>query len=262
MTRTPEPRPAAEPFVDLQGKVALLTGAGGGLGSSEARLFVRCGALVMLTDVDEKAVRDLADEIGPNAAFEVLDVRDQEGWCHAVDATVKTFGRLDALVNNAGVYLVGGIQDLDLTSAREVLDTNLFGAMLGLHASVHEMSDHGGSIVLISSVAGVQGHSQAVAYCASKWALRGTCRSAAVELAPLGIRVNCICPGGVDTEMARLAARRHAERGTDLGVIAQPIPRLADPIEIAMIAAFLISDAASYCTGSDFVVDGGATAGL
>lgn len=216
----------------------------------------------MLTDVREEAVHGLADEIGHKAAFGVLDVRDEAGWSRAVDATIDAFGRLDALVNNAGIYMAGGIQDLDPGSAREVVDTNLVGAMLGLHASVRAMGDHGGSIVLISSVAGVQGHSQALAYCASKWALRGTCRSAAVELGPLGIRVNCICPGGVDTEMARVAARQHAERGADIGTTAQPIPRLADPMEIATIAAFLISDAASYCTGSDFVVDGGATAGL
>ncbi len=216
----------------------------------------------MLTDVREEAVRSLAGELGEQAAFEVLDVRDAEAWTRAMEKTVATFGRLDALVNNAGIYLAGGTRDLDLTAARRVLDVNLIGAILGIHAATHCIQQPGGSVVLISSVAGVQGHSQAIAYSASKWGLRGTCRSAAVELGPLGIRVNCICPGGVDTEMARDAARQHAARGADFGTATQPIARLAEPSEIAAIAAFLISDAASYCTGGDFVVDGGAAAGL
>jgi 3alpha(or 20beta)-hydroxysteroid dehydrogenase len=258
----PGPAGGEQPLVDLTGKVAVLTGAGGGLGSSEARLFARLGAKLMLTDVREEAVRSLADELGEQAAFAVLDVRDEEAWAGAMERTLGIFERVDALVNNAGIYVAGGTSDLDPSAAKRVIDTNLVGAILGVHAATRSLRRPGGSVVLISSVAGVQGHSQAVAYSASKWGLRGVCRSAAVELGPLGIRVNCICPGGIDTEMARDAERQHAARDAQLGTASQPIARLAEPSEIAAMAAFLVSDAASYCTGGDFIVDGGAAAGL
>lgn len=250
------------PLVHLEGKVVLLTGAAGGLGSCEAALFHRLGAKVMLTDIRVEAVSMVAKAIGDGAAYAELDTRDETEWASGVQATLERFGKIDALVNNAGIYFAGGALDLTPEVARQVIDTNLIGAILGLRATAPCLAKPGGSVVLISSVAGVQGHSQALAYSASKWGLRGVTRSAAVELGPKGIRVNCICPGGIDTEMARDAAAQHAARGADLGTGTQPINRIGQPDEVAAVAAFLISDASSYCTGSDYGVDGGAVAGL
>ncbi|GAA4840266.1 SDR family NAD(P)-dependent oxidoreductase [Saccharopolyspora rosea] len=230
-------------MIDLDGRTAIITGAARGQGAAEARLFARLGARVVVADADESGTA-VADEIG--GRFERLDVCDATGWQRLVERT----GRVDVLVNNAGVYRTAPIADLTDAALRATLEVNLVGPVLGMRAVAPAMPE-GGSIVNIASISGLRGHGGALAYAASKWGLRGASRSAAREFAPLGIRVNCVCPGAVDTPM--IDARR-----LDLSHL--PIPRAGTVGELARLVAFLASDASAYCTGADFVADGGATA--
>lgn len=240
----------------LDGRVALITGAASprGQGAAEARLFVAAGAAVVFADVSDEEGQTTAASIGDHAAYHHLDVTSEAGWEETVAWTLERHGRLDVLVNNAGIWFGKGLDETTLDDYRRVVEINQVGAFLGLRAVVPVMKAAGaGSIVNISSLAGLRGTNMPLAYAATKWAVRGMSRAAAAELAPHGIRVNAVFPGYVDTGMIDAG---HEE-------IAQRVPlgrRLASPEEIAETVLFLASDAARYVTGAELVVDGAVTA--
>jgi 3alpha(or 20beta)-hydroxysteroid dehydrogenase len=251
----------------LDGKVAIVTGAARGQGAEEARRFAAEGAKVVLTDVLEDEGRLVAKEIGDAALFVPHDVTDEEQWQHVVQATVDAFGGVHVLVNNAGIAKFTPIAMTPLQDYMDVINVNQVGVFLGMKSVVPAMSTSvtqsglGGSIVNISSVDGMVGMIGVVAYVASKWAVRGMTKTAAIEFGGLGIRVNSIHPGGVDTPMVREPSETV---GVDLvGYFSRvPLGRIGEPEDVANLALFLASDESAYCTGSEFVIDGGITAGF
>jgi 3alpha(or 20beta)-hydroxysteroid dehydrogenase len=256
----------------LAGKVALITGASRGMGAADARLFVEHGAKVTIADVLDAEGERLAEELGPAAHFVHLDVTDEDAWAACVDDTVRTFGALDILVNNAGIVSIAPIVEMTTQEYLRVVGVNQLGVFLGMRAAIPAMTKAGrASIVNISSIEGIAGSPGMVAYTASKFAVRGMTKVAAIELAPLGIRANSIHPGGVDTPLADtihpggLDAPLLAQGGGAalIAMVEQYIPmrRVAAPEEIAALALFLASDESSYCTGTEFVADGGLGAG-
>jgi 3alpha(or 20beta)-hydroxysteroid dehydrogenase len=245
-------------LIDLSDKVAIVTGAARGQGEAEARLFAALGAQVVLTDVLVDDGERVAESIGPAARFVRHDVGDENDWRTTVDTAVAEFGRVDILVNNAAICKVVPLTEQTADGFDRMLRVNLLGAFLGVKAVVEPMkAAGGGSIVNISSQAGVQGLAGYTAYGASKWGLRGMSKVAAIELGPLGIRVNTVYPGMIDTPMI---AHLDVERGPG-GHPGAPLTRVGTPEEVAEVVAFLASDASSYITGADLTVDGGASAG-
>lgn len=244
----------------LEGKVALISGGARGQGEAEARLFASEGAKVVIADVLDEAGRKVVSEIGDAARYAHLDVTSEDDWARVVEETVGAFGRLDILINNAGIVRTGYIEQQTLEDYMAVVNVNQVGVFLGIRAVAAAMrASGGGSIVNISSNAGLEGVEGVVGYVASKWAVRGMTKTAALELGKDGIRVNSVHPGGVDTPMLG---------GDELGHMAasdpfrdQPIARISQPEEIARLVLFLASDESSYSTGSEFIADGGRTAG-
>ncbi len=246
----------------LDGKVAIVTGAARGQGEAEARLFAAEGARVVLTDVLEEPGRKLAAEIGSAALFARQDVSSEAGWEEVVALALSHFGRLDALVNNAGIVHYASLFDHSVDDYMRVIRVNQLGVFLGMRVAGAAMGKRGGgSIVNISSIGGLVGVGGAIAYTASKHAVTGMTKVAALELASLGVRVNSIHPGGVDTAMVEMPDAMRAgvrERG---GMPNVPLARIGLPEEIAQAALFLASDESSYCTGTALLVDGGLLAG-
>jgi 3alpha(or 20beta)-hydroxysteroid dehydrogenase len=246
----------------LLGRTVLITGAARGQGAAIARRFVAEGARVAITDINDDAGNQLADELGGAAMFVNLDVTDEEGWATAVAVTTEHFGALDGLVNNAGIFHFSPLVDTDLSDWNAVIAVCQTGVFLGMRAVVPAMiAAKGGTIVNTSSTSGLWGLPQISAYAAAKFAVRGLTRVAAIELGAHGIRVNAICPGGVATPMS---ASNHssgwaAASASDFSFV--PLGRRAQPEEIANVTLFLTSDESSYCTGAEFVVDGGMLAG-
>jgi 3alpha(or 20beta)-hydroxysteroid dehydrogenase len=237
----------------LTGKVAIITGAAQGQGRAEAELFVRQGAMVLLTDVND-AGADVARDLGSNTFFLHHDVSDEAAWTKVASSAVERFGRLDVLVNNAGVFNPKPIRETDPALFDLHYRVNQLGIFLGMRAVIDPMiATGGGSIVNISSVSGLRGIPNQFAYAASKWAVRGMTKCAAAELARSGIRVNSVHPGLIDTPMlagnSPETNRRYAA--------AVPLGRAARPEEVAEVVAFIASDAASYLTGAEITVDGG-----
>jgi 3alpha(or 20beta)-hydroxysteroid dehydrogenase len=247
----------------LSGKVAIITGGARGMGAAEAALFASEGAKVVITDVLDEVGARTAREISPDGArcvFMRHDTTSQMDWSAIVAATIKRFGQVDVLVNNAGVFEFGGILYTSLENWNRVIAINQTGVFLGMQAVAGHMSGRKqGSIINISSIAGLQGTAETLAYGATKWAVRGMTKSVAKELAPHGVRVNSIHPGIIDTPMLQTFDAAGPEvRETVRKRI--PIGREAAPIEVARMALYLASDESSYSTGSEFVVDGGWTA--
>lgn len=249
----------------LEGKVALVSGGARGLGRAMAEVFVAEGARVMIGDVLDDEANATAAAIGDAAAAVHLDVTDESSWATAVQATVDRFGSLTVLVNNAGTAEGAPFHETTLESYRRVTEVNQTGVFLGMRAAVEPMTEAGGgSIVNVSSIDGLVGAPIIISYIASKWAVRGMTKAVAMELAPRGIRVNSIHPGHVHT----LLASQPGEDRTAIEAMIEehtrrfaPMQRTGEPAEIARLAAFLASDDSSYSTGSEFVADGGLTAG-
>lgn len=249
-------------MLDLAGKVAIVTGGARGMGLAECRLFAELGAKVVLADVRADEGRRAARAIGEaRCMFVALDVTQPDQWKSAVALAVDRFGKIDCLVNNAGIFRATPIETATVEDYMEVIGVNQIGTFLGIQTVTPAMRDAGGgSIVNVASTAGIQASpGPIIAYTASKFAVRGMTRSAAIQLGPLGIRVNTLIPGLIKTPM-------NTESDAVMNAISamarlQPIARLGHADECARLAAFLLSDASSYCTGSDFAADGGLLAG-
>ena len=239
----------------LDGKVALITGGARGQGAAEGKLFRAEGAEVYLTDVLVDEGLETAAEIG--AMFIEHDVTDSDAWSAVVKRIESEHAHLDVLINNAGIFHMMGMADTERALWDRTIAINQTGVFLGLQAVAAIMTrQKSGSIINISSIAGLRGAGGAFAYGASKWAVRGMTKSAAQELSPHGIRVNSIHPGIIETAMVDEFSRTVNERVRDQ----IPMGHYADASEVANLALFLASDESTYCSGSEFVVDGGMTA--
>lgn len=242
--------------------MALVTGAAGGIGSAVARALAARGAAVVCCDLDgDGAVQVAAGLEHPGDALE-LDVRDESSWAAAVAATLERHGGLDVLVNNAGVLQPMPMVALSLEAYEATIAVNQTGVFLGMRAAVAPLVERGGgSIVNLSSIEGMAAQPFAFAYIASKFAVRGMTKAAAVELASASIRVNSVHPGYVDTAMLG-AGNLGFAYGDVYDVASIPLGRLGAAPEVADVVAFLASDESRYCTGAEFVVDGGLTAAI
>jgi 3alpha(or 20beta)-hydroxysteroid dehydrogenase len=239
----------------FKGKVVLISGAARGQGAAEACLLVAEGAKVVLGDVLEAEGQALAQELGPNAQFLRLDVAEEADWARAV-AVAEAHGPLNGLVNNAGIYVPKLMMETDAALFERHMRVNQLGCFLGMKAVVPALERAGGgSIVNISSTAGLRGSPRAFAYSATKWALRGMTKSAALELAPRSIRVNSVHPGPIATPM--LDVRSSEENAARLTSV--PMGRQGTADEVARLVLFLLSDDSGYMTGAEVTVDGGAT---
>jgi 3alpha(or 20beta)-hydroxysteroid dehydrogenase len=244
----------------LDGKVAIITGAARGQGAAAARLFVAEGARVVIADVTDDTGKQLAAELGDATYYRHLDVSSEHDWASAVDEAVQAFGGVHVLVNNAGVLHFSAVEDTALADYERVVRVNQFGCFLGMRAVIPAMtSAGGGSIVNVSSVEGLAGMPYTVAYAASKFAIRGMTKVAALELGPRNIRVNSVHPGMIDTKMVQDAIGGHE---VDLSPVTRKLAlrRVGRADEIAQLVLFLASDLSSYSTGAEFVADGGSTA--
>lgn len=250
----------------LQNKIAIVTGAGSGIGLATAEKFVAEGAQVLITDIDEASAKASAERLGDQAAYAHHDVTVDDHWDQAIAAVNDAFGGWNVLVNNAGIAQTGTIESQTDDEWARHIDINLRAVMNGTRRAIAAMKDGGGAIVNVASIEGMIGEPLAMAYNASKGGVRIFSKSAAKHCASEGypIRINCICPGFVETAMvANAIGGLDEETGAAftarvLGAI--PMGRLGKPEEIANGIAFLASDEASFMTGSDLVVDGGHTA--
>ena len=245
----------------LQNKVALLSGGAGGIGAAEARLFASEGAAVVIGDLNEEQGRALSDEIvasGGRVEFVRLDVLDEASWKAAVAFAVQTYGKLDVLVNNAGILRNEGLLDTTVEIWDSVMGVNAKGTFLGCKHAIPEMRNAaGGSIINISSGAGLVGSTRATAYHASKGAVRIFTKAVAVQYAPDNIRANSVHPGPIETPMLA-GSLVSAEGGVQPSAV--PLGRYGQPEEIAYGVLYLASDESGFVTGSELVIDGGRTA--
>ena len=250
----------------VQGKRCLVSGAARGIGLAVCERLIEEGAQVMMADVDAASGETQAQRLGEHAVFQPLDVTRDEQWDAALDAIERRWGGVDVLVNNAGIALMGDIESTTPEQWQRTLDVNLSAVMLGTRKAVARMKGQGGAIVNMASIEGLIGEPLALAYNAAKGGVRLFTKSAAVHCARAGygIRINCVCPGFIDTEMVRGAVG-----GLDAEAAGQfqqalmarvPMGRLGQAREIANAVLFVASDEASFMTGADLVVDGGHTA--
>ncbi|MDO6729861.1 glucose 1-dehydrogenase [Marinovum sp. 2_MG-2023] len=235
----------------LDNKVAIITGGANGQGAVEAELFIEAGAKVVITDINTTAGEETAARLGNKCTFVRHDVTSEEDWAQVVKTTLDLHGQIDVLVNNAGIFKVLTLEDTDLKVWDQTVAINQTGVFLGMRAVAPAMKQRkSGSIVNISSIAGLTS-AKAHAYCATKWAVRGMSKAAAVEFGPSNIRVNSVHPGFIDTPMLD----GHGVPREQL-VAKVPLGRTAEVIEVARVVLFVASDDSSYCTGHEFVVDG------
>ncbi|MEV2225547.1 glucose 1-dehydrogenase [Nocardia vinacea] len=238
----------------LTGKVALISGGARGMGAAHARALVAEDARVVLGDILDEEGAALAKELGDNAAYVHLDVREKQQWQDAVAEAVQRFGSLNVLVNNAGIVNGNLLVDFELSEWQKIIDINLTGTFLGMQTATPAMIEAGGgSVINISSVEGMRGSPGLHGYTATKFAVRGLTKSTALELAQYGIRVNSIHPGLIRTPMTD---------GIPEDFLQIPLGRAADPSEVSALVTYLASDESSYSTGAEFVIDGGLTVGV
>ena len=236
----------------ISGKIALITGGARGQGRQEAERFAAEGATVYITDVLDDVGAAAADELGDAVAFLHHDVTSEDDWAAVIAGIIEQHGRIEILVNNAGIFSMTAALDTSIEAWNQMVAINQTGVFLGIRDVGRVMCEQGsGSIINISSIAGLTGVGRAHAYAATKWAVRGMSKSAAIEFAAHGVRVNSVHPGIIDTDMLR-------EFGGNLERITESIPmgRTASADEVANVVLFLASEEASYCSGHEFVVDG------
>ena len=240
----------------LDGKVAIITGGARGMGAAHAKRFVEEGAKVMITDILETEGKAMASEIGGSIKFMKHDVTKALEWEQVITETESAFGPVSVLVNNAGIALLKSIDNMTEAQYRRVIDINQVSVFLGMKYVLSSMRRaESGSIINISSISGLQGNDDSIAYSASKFAVRGMTKSAAIELAKEGIRVNSVHPGITETPMVRKSR---------VSKLAKTIPlqRTARPEEVSELVVYLASGESSYVTGAEFVIDGGLSAKL
>ena len=236
----------------VDGKVVLISGGAQGMGAAHAKMLVDEGAKVVIGDILDEKGEALAAELGDAVRYVHLDVTQADQWEAAVNLAVETFGRLTTLVNNAGVVALGKIGKFDMTKWQNVIDVNLTGTFLGMQAVVDQMrAAGGGSIINVSSIEGLRGSVMVHPYVASKWAVRGLAKSAALELGKDNIRVNSVHPGFIRTPMTK-----HFPDD----MVTAPLGRPGTSEEVATFIVFLTSDESSFSTGAEYVVDGGLVA--
>jgi 3alpha(or 20beta)-hydroxysteroid dehydrogenase len=244
---------AEETTMEVKDLSIMITGGARGIGGATSRLLAEGGAQVMLTDILDDEGAALAESLGPNVRYRHLNVAQPADWEAAVAAAEEAFGKLNALFNNAGILSFASVRDCTVDEFRRVQDINVLGVFLGIKTCAPAIRRAGGgAIVNNSSTAGMQGYAGIAAYVASKWAVRGLTKAAALDLARDGIRVVSLHPGPIRTPMTDGLPREMAE--------AQPLPRFGEPDEVAVMARFLLCEA-TYSTGTEFVVDGGAIVG-
>lgn len=238
----------------MREEVVVVTGGARGIGAAIARMIVAEDGSVVVGDVLDADGEALCETLGEAATYVSLDVTDPAAWADCVDVATSTYGSVTGLVNNAGILAQGPLEDGDIAAFENVMKVNVNGVFLGMRAVAPAMRKAGhGSIVNLSSTAGLMGYAYLTPYVASKWAVRGMTKAAALELANGNIRVNSVHPGPIKTPMTS---------GIDDSIAAsQPIPRFGDPNEVARMIVFLLSTQSSYSTGSEFVVDGGQVLG-
>jgi 3alpha(or 20beta)-hydroxysteroid dehydrogenase len=241
----------------LAGRCVIVTGAARGQGAAHARALASRGARVVITDVLDDDGQRLAASLGDSARYVRLDVTSEADWATAVEEAVRSFGPVRVLVNNAGVLIRGSLEAAAMTDYDTIMNVNVKGALLGMRAVLSSMREAGGgSIVNISSNAGMLGTPNAIAYVTSKWAVRGMTKAAAAELGAYGIRVNSVHPGAVATPILMgdgLTEEAFVQRGRDR----LAIRRIAEPGEISPAVIYFASDLSGYATGSELLVDGG-----
>ena len=255
---------------DVGEKVALVTGGASGIGAETARLLAANGAAVAVADINGEGGAETVAAIeaaGGQAVYISLDVTSEASWTAAVASVVERFGGLHIVVNGAGIEVMAKIADTSLEVFHRVMAVNVDGVFLGIKHAMPAMRDAGGgSIINISSIAGIRGYNRQIAYVASKGAVRLMTKAAAAEAAFYGfnVRVNSVHPGAIDTPMVRGMMAHHDEAGQQAGMEKMrqmhPIGRMGQPIDIANAILFLASDASSFMTGAELVVDGGITA--
>jgi 3alpha(or 20beta)-hydroxysteroid dehydrogenase len=241
----------------LSGKVALITGAGNGQGAAMARLFAHNGAQVVVTDIARAAGEAVAAELGVAGHFVEHDVSQSDSWRHVTASALGRFGQINVLVNNAGIYDWKTLPDTDEAFFERMWRVNELGVFLGMKAVIEPMTRQGGgSIINVSSIGGMGGYPGIFAYATTKWAIRGMTKCAARDLGHMGIRVNSILPGVIETQMIA-----HLPQATKDGWLDRiPLSRLGTADDVAKVALFLASDASAYMTGTDVVVDAGMAA--
>lgn len=240
----------------LDGKVAIITGAAQGMGAAHAKLFIENGAKVILTDLNEEKGQVFAAELGENALFVKQNVASEEDWATVIAKAEEAFGPVNVLVNNAGITMAKNMLDITVEEYRRIVDINQVSVFLGMKTvAASMMKAGGGSIVNISSMNGLV--AGAVGYTDTKFAVRGMTKAAAINLAPMGIRVNSVHPGVIATPMVVQEDTKAAVEAFSQHI---PLKRVAQPEEVSKMILFLASDESSYSTGSEFVIDGGLTA--
>jgi 3alpha(or 20beta)-hydroxysteroid dehydrogenase len=243
----------------LAGKVAIVTGGARGMGAAEVRRLHDAGATVVAADILDDDGMQLAESLGERARYMHLDVTSEDAWLALIQAVEAEFGHLDVLVNNAGILKFNALADTPLEEFRQVLEVNLIGTFLGMKAAIPAMKRAGGgSIVNISSTEGLAGTVFCGAYTASKFGVRGITKVAAIEYGADKIRVNSVHPGGIDTPMTRAVMDEEGRKY--VGKRVAGLKRMGEADEVAGVVLFLAGDDSSYCTGAEFVVDGGVTA--
>lgn len=241
----------------LEGKVAVITGGAGGIGSATARLFVERGAQVIVTDVRRAGLDAIMGDLGSGHASHEHDVSSVEDWQRIRTAVREQYGRIDILVNNAAITKPATVLDVDLADWQQIINVDQTGVLLGMKTFGLVMAEQrSGSIINFSSYAGLQGNGSSIAYTAAKWAVRGMTRFAAREFAPYGVRVNAVLPGIVDTPI--LASANQEVIGAAKLTI--PLGRLGATGDLASLVAFLASDESQFITGADHMIDGGLSA--